>query len=465
VLYIGQGGCNSPRSAAFNSLLAGYNIDIKCRSNNAVNQAQKTNFAPRLGIAYRLNPKLVMRAAYGISYGAFDSVGYGGTLGTNYPFQWTINGPSTNSQTPTTIPNGQTATMENVFAGIALQDPTVVNGVGLGLVGKEYDYKTPYLQSMNFAVQYQFTDRDSIQAGYVATAGRHLDTLGVHNATSMILPPGVNQTNYRPFPNLAASSQFLSTGANSDYRSLQTNYEHRFSGGMALLGNYTWGKCMANVMGKTGLGPSYRAQWLPGFGMGADYTLCGADATHAAHVIGQYSLPFGKGAALLHNASGFLNALVGGWQFNFVYTYQSGQPFTVGCPTATSSNYGCNAFFVLGQDPYAGPHNRLQWLNPKAFAQPPAATQIGQTDYAPLGGMANQLRGPSLRNLDASLFKQFSFTERQKLEFRAEAFNISNTTNFGNPGQLNFTNLTNFSNITGTRSNQRLIQLALKLFF
>jgi hypothetical protein len=464
-LFIAHAGCNSPRSSSFNSLLSGYNIQIACRPDNGVNQPQTTNFAPRVGIAWRLNPKLVVRAGYGIAFGAFDSVGYGGTLGTNYPFQWTINGPSTNSQTPTTIPNGQTATMENIFAGIALQDPNLVNGVGLGLVGKEYNYKTPYTQSMNLTVQYQFTERDSIQAGYVGTAGRHLDTLGVHNSPTVALPPSVNQTNYRPFANLSVNAQFLSTSADSSYRSLQVSYEHRFRDGLALLGNYTLGKCMSDDVGKTGLGPGYRGEWLPGFGIGSDYTLCAADAKHVAHVLGEYALPFGRGAALLRNAGGIVNALVGGWHFNYIYTYQSGLPFTVGCPTATTSDFGCNAFLVPGQNPYAGPHNRLQWLNPNAFAQPPVATQIGQTNYASLGGAANQLRGPSLKNLDASLFKRFTLQESRQLEFRAEAFNISNSVDFNNPGQLNFTNLTNFSSITGTKNNQRLIQLALKLFF
>ena len=101
-----------------------------------------------------------------------------------------------------------------------------------------------------------------------------------------------------------------------------------------------------------------------------------------------------------------------------------------------------------GQSPYAGPHNQNQWLNPNAFAPPPVATQIGQTDYAVLGGAANQLRGPGLSNLDASLFKRFTFTETRQVEFRAEAFNISNSVDFNNPSQLNFTNLSSFSKIT-----------------
>jgi hypothetical protein len=463
-LYIPQKGCATPRSSAFDALMSGYNIQVKCTSGLAVNHAQTTNFSPRVGIAYLIHPRFVVRAAYGIAYGAYDSVGYGGTLGTNYPFQYTINSPSTSSLLPIALPNGQTATMENVFAGVPLQDQTQVSGVGLGLVGKEYDYKSPYVQSVNFTLQYQFTDHDSIQAGYVGTAGRHLDTLGSHNSPSIILPTGTNVNNYRPFPNLA-SAQFLSNSANSDYRSLQTVYEHRFRGGLAVLANYTWGKCMSNDVGKTGLGPGYRAQWLSGFGIGSDYTLCTADAKHVMHISGQYELPFGKGKPLFRNANRYANALVGGWNFNYIYIYQSGQPFNVGCPTGTTANFGCNAFLVPGQDPYAGPHNRIQWLNPNAFSKPPAATQIGQTDYSVLGGMANQLRGPGLKNLDASLFKRFDLREKSQLEFRAEAFNLSNTAQFNNPGQLNFTNLSNFSTITGTRNNQRLVQLALKLSF
>ena len=464
--YIPQKTCNAPRNPAFDTLLNSDNIKIDCVSGLAVNKTQKKNFAPRLGIAYRLTNHLVIRAGYGISYGAVDSVGYGGTLGTNYPFQYTLNGPSATSLVPTVLPNGQTATMENLFAGINVQDPTQlqVSSVGLGLTGKQYDYLTPYVQSMNFTVQYQFTHRDSLQAGYVATAGRHLDTLGQQNTPSEILPPGVNTTNYRPFPNLS-SSQFLSSGTSSNYRSLQTVYEHRFRMGLIFNANYTFGKCMSDEAGKTGMGPAYRAQWLPGFGPSGDYALCSADAKQAAHVWGQYGLPFGKGRSLLRHANGFVNAIVGGWNFNYIYIYQSGQPFTVGCPVGTTSDFGCIAFLVPGKDPYAGPHNQTQWLNPAAFAQPPAATQIGQTNYAPLGGAANQLRGPTLKNLDASLLKRFNLTESKQMEVRAEAFNLSNSVDFGNPGQLNFTNLKAFSSITTTRNNQRLVQLAMKVFF
>ena len=463
--FIPKDGCGVPRSAAFNALLAGYNIQVNCVSSLHVGKAQTTNFAPRIGFAYRLFPRFVVRAGYGISYGAFDSVGYGGTLGTNYPFQYTINSPNTTSTVPILLPNGQTATFENTFGAINLQDPTQLNGQGLSLSGKQYNYQTPYTQSMNFTLQYQFTDRDSIQAGYVATAGRHLDSLGVHNSPSVILPPGVNQTPYRPFPNLAANSQYLTTGSKSNYRSMQAVYQHQFSDGLSLLANYTFAKCMANDAGKSGLSSGFRAEWLPGFGIGQDYSLCSSDAAHVVHVSGQYELPVGRGKPLLRNSRGVVNTLAGGWQLNYIYTYQSGQPFNVGCPVSTTSDFGCVAFWVRGQDPYAGPHNQAQWLNPNAFAQPPLATQIGQTDYSVLGGQPNQVRGPSFSNLDSSIFKRFTIAERRQFEFRAETFNSLNTPQFGNPGQLNFTNKTAFSRITSLRNNPRLVQLSLKFFF
>jgi hypothetical protein len=460
--YIPQSGCSVPRSAAFNALLASYNINVNCTSGVKVNKAQYTNFAPRLGFAYRVFPNFVVRAGYGIAYGAYDSVGYGSTLGTNYPFQYQITNPSLTSQTPDLLPNGQVATLETTFGAINLQDPSSVTGTGLALYGKQYNYKTPYVQSVNLTLQDQFTHRDSIQVGYVGSLGRHLDAYGKQNAPSQILPNGTNQTNYRPFPNLAANMQILSTISSSSYNSLQTVYQHQFAEGLVLLANYTYGKCLANNGGNLSAG--YRAQWLPGFGIGPDYSLCSNDATHVVHMSGEYALPFGAHRKFLSAQSRWTDALVGGWNLNYIFTYQSGQPFNVGCPTATTADFGCNANLVAGQNPYAGPHNVTQWLNPSAFAQPPAATAIGQTDFSPLGGSPNQLRAPGFYNLDSSLFKSFAAGGERSLQFRLETFNTLNHPQFGTPGQLNFTTA-GFSKITSDRNGYRIVQLALKFFY
>jgi hypothetical protein len=121
----------------------------------------------------------------------------------------------------------------------------------------------------------------------------------------------------------------------------------------------------------------------------ADYGLCDTDATNTVHLGGTYGLPIGHGRALLGNSNGVVDAVIGGWGTYFIYSFQGGQPFTVGGPSSTS-NFGCNAFLVPGQNLYAGPHNKTQWLNPAAFSLPPMASAIGQPDYLPLGGGPQQ---------------------------------------------------------------------------
>ena len=217
--YIPKKGCSVPRSATFDALLVSSGIQLNCVSGLGLGNAQKLNFAPRVGFADQILPRVVVRGGYGIAYGALGNLGYGGTLGTNYPFEYTISATSTSSQTPLALSNGATATMENTFATINLTDPTQVNGANVALYGRQYNFQTPYVQTYNLTAQYQFTNRDSIQTGYVGTVGRHLDNLGSHNSPSQILPPGVSQTPYLPFKKLRANCYFF---LDIDFRRLYT---------------------------------------------------------------------------------------------------------------------------------------------------------------------------------------------------------------------------------------------------
>ena len=464
--FISKKGCEVARSASFDALLAKDNVALDCVDSLNLGTAQKTNFSPRLGFAYRVRPTVVLRGGYGITYGALGNLGYGGTLGTNYPFVYTVTFNSPDSQHPLTLVNGQTATLENAFANINLQDPSVYSGSGVNLYGRQYNFQTPYVQTMNMTVQDQFTNTDSIQLAYVGTVGRHLDNLGYNNSPSEILPPSVNSQNYVPFPDFARNATYETTNATSSYNSMQATYQRQMSAGLSVLANYTWSKCMSNQHTQASQNTQYRAQWLPGFGINGDYGLCDTDATNVVHVGGTYALPVGHGRTFLGDSNGVVDSVLGGWGVYAIYSYQSGQPFTLGCPVSTS-NFGCNADVVQGQDLYAGPHNKTEWLNPAAFAQPELATTIGQTDLAPLGGGPQQARGPGFNNLDGSLFKTFHIHESTGLEFRAEAFNATNTPQFGQPGNLNnYTNVkSGFATITSMRNDQRLVQLALKLYY
>ncbi len=473
--YIPSKGCQVPRSASFNNLLATSNITVDCTSNSALGHGQGTNFAPRFGFAYRVTQDFVVRGGYGISYGALGNLGYGGTLGTNYPFIYNITQNAPNSQSPLLLSNGQTATMENTFGTINLSDPTEVSGTGVNLYGRVYNYKTPAIQTFNLTVQEQFSKHDAVQLGYVGTLGRHLDNLGVNNSPSEILPVGTNIsqlptaangfTKYIPYPDFAPNAIYESTNGGSSYNSMQFTYEHQLSYGLTLLGNYTYSKCFSNQRTQGTATNAYRAEWLPNFGISGDYGLCDTDATNVVHISGSYALPVGRGRQYFSGSSRLVDAFIGGWSVNYIYTFQSGQPLTINCATATTSDFGCFAPTVAGQNIYAGPHNPTQWLNPLAFSQPAKATEIGQTDYSVLGGGPQQARGPNWYNIDSSLFKEFAFTETTRLQFRAEAFNTFNNPQFAQPTNLNYQNPTNFSSITTLRNSPRQLQVALKLAF
>ncbi len=467
--YISNKGCQVPRSASFDALLTQDGISLDCVSGLTLGNAQKTNFSPRIGFAYRATPKVVVRGGYGIAYGALGNLGYGGTLGTNYPFVYTSTFNSPDSQHPLALSNGETATMETAFTTVDLEDPTINSGKGLNLYGRQNDFQTPYVQTFNLTVQNQFTNHDAVQVGYVGTVGRHLDNLGYNNSPSVIVPPGLNPQNYVPYPDFARNSTYETTNAKSSYNSLQVTYEHQMSAGLSLLANYTYSRCLSDQHTQASQNQQFRAEWLPGFGIEGDYGLCDTDASNLVHLSGTYNLPFGRGRAFLSDSNRAVDAIIGGWVVNFIYSHQGGQPVTVGCPVATTANgvFGCFANKVPGVDPYAGPHNYKQWLNPAAFAQPPVATQVSQTDIAVLGGGPQQARGPGFNNLDSSVFKNFGFTDTVSLQFRAEAFNTTNTPQFGQPSNLNtFNNPTGgFSSITTMRGNPRTLQLALKLFY
>jgi hypothetical protein len=479
---IGHDACNTNLGTNFTTMMATLNIPIVCSSSNAVTKAQRDDFAPRLGIDYRITPNIVARAGAGIAYGALDSIGYGGTLGTNYPFQFTYQSPSTDtSQIPLFLPGTTTtATMENSFGAVSLTNPTQVNPAGIALTGKNYYYQTPQITTLNFQLQWQFTKHDSIQSGYVGNLGKHLDTQnGQHNSPTEMLIPGtalqtINAANpgastgYLPYNALGANSEIQLTNLISSYQSWQTVYQRQFADGSSLGANYTFAKCLSDDTGKTGLGEGVRAWWLPGMGARADYALCNDDAKHLFNANGELAVPVGNGAAYLSNVNKTTDAFIGGWRLNFIFKAQSGQPFNVGCQNTGSlfaGGFGCNAPLISGQQIYFG--KRTQWVNPAAFTATPGAaiTTNGANDLADLGSRGNQVRGPGFYDIDASFHKQFDTGENTKFEFRLEAINLFNHVEFQNPSNTTVTSAA-FGSITSDRlGTGRIVQLAGKWYF
>ncbi len=465
-LYIPQKTCNGARSAQFNTQLATDGIGVKCVGGLDTGSYQTTNFAPRVGFAYHVIPRAVVRGGYGIAYGALGNIGFGGTLATNYPYSYNVSLGAGSSVEPLIAEGtgGATATIENGMANLNIQDPAIVNTAGIGLYGRQYDFRTPYTQTLNLSVQYEISHSDAIQVAYVGALGRHLDVLGAHNSPSVLLPPGANIYANIPDPDFSPNSNYETTNGASVYHSLQVVYNRQLNHGLSMLANYTYSDCEQDQLGLGQGLSSYRAQWLPGFGPKGDYQRCDTDARQVVHLSGSYQLPVGHGRQFLTSGNTAVDLILGGWAFNYIFTDQGGQPFTVPCAVSTTSFFGCNANKVAGQNPYAGAHTQAQWINPAAFATPPVATAASAT-IASLGGAGSQVRGPTYINLDASIFKDFHFNESTRLQFRAETFNLANHPQFDNPSTLNYLNTSSFGEITNDRGQQRLIQFALKLYY
>lgn len=473
-----KGRCNTPLSPDFLAAAKTDNINISCSSIPGLGHSQLTNFSPRVGFAYRITPKLVARGGFGLFYGGFENSVVETYV--DFPFQFSLSYPALTSAQPITFANGAIGTLETGLSAIIPLTSAAAEPSGVSFTGEDFHMKTPYTEGYNLTLQYEITSNQTFQLGYVGNSVRHLGVYINPNSPSEILPPGLNSYAYSPYPDFQNGITYTSMAGDSYYNSLQANFERRFSAGLNLLANFTYSKCRtdaSDVLNGTAI--FFRAPMLPHFGIQGDYGLCDFDIPKVVHVSGTYELPVGKGKRLLGNGGRFVDGVLGGWKTNGILTLQDGQPWTIGCAIGTTSGYGCNALLVPGQNKTAGRHDVNQWWNPAAFASPPVASTIGQSDYSPLGGAPSQVYGPGYHRIDFSLFKDFRTSERTHFEFRAEFFNLINHPNFsppgfnGNgvvasPGSTDYTSPTTFGTINSTRdgqNDQREIQFALKFYF
>jgi len=469
---------NIPLSPSFTSLLAKDGIGLAYSSVPGLINTPLNNFAPRVGFAYQVTPKTVVRMGYGIFYGGFQNIGGAPDPGFQYPFGVNLSFFHQSDHQPLIFPSGQNATLE---ASLLNANPNPAspnfNASGLGMTGFDTHWKTGYTQEWNASFEYQMTPNQTLTLAYIGNTSRHILNGDKRNVTTEILPPGTSCCKaYIPFPDFGYNSDYIAPNGDAFYYGFEGTYERRFSHGLQALVDYTYSRCMndaRNILGSFGDGTFNRAPLLPGYGLKPDYRFCGSDTPNIFHASGLWELPLGNGRRLGRSWGGVLNEALGGWNVNPIVTVQSGFPFSVGCSPGTTANYGCSAFIVPGQNLYAhqGPDVGItHFVNIGAFAEPPIATTIGQTDYSPLGGRPYQAHGPTYSDIDLAALKNFRTTERTHLEFRGEFFNLLNHPNFGNPCSLDLRNTLSFGQICGTRGapgagNAREIELALKLYF
>jgi hypothetical protein len=506
-----SGKANRSLSTSFQALLAkdGIALELTDKYGKALVQTQKTNVAPRLGFAYQVNPKLVVRGGTGLFFNAFENQGYGPNIGENYPFVYNFTfaggsdaapfstGSNPYGSCPTAGPGGS-ATIE---AGLTCAQftPLAVNGAGLGLQGLQFNYQTPRTLSANLTVQYAITNSISAQAAYVLTDGSSLQAGIGNNRVTQILPANLNTKPYRPFPDFAEGASYQRTIGRSVYNGLQTKLERQSANGLNFLFTYTFAKTLSDAgdLLNGGSVSGYRAPWVPNFGPHYDWGEANFDIRHVFHLSGGYELPFGKNKMFLANAGKITNAFLGGWAVNGIATLQGGQPITLSCPSGTTSGTSCRVLKVAGQSQKLGLHRdsngALSWFgNPAAFNQPCVLGANGPILNSPkgcvpipasspliLGGYGStSTHGPGFKRFDFSTFKNFPIHEAISLQFRAEIFNIFNHPNFNSPnfGGNGVTAIGNsgnylsstFGEIGSTRDapfDPRQIQFALKLYY
>lgn len=377
----------------------------------------KKLFSPRVGIAYRFSDSFVLRTGYGLTY---DPISLARTFRTNYPMLLAFNIVPANAAIPAgLLRDGIPPTPQVPITNGRAAVPGTVNVLTLG-----DEFKRPYIQSWNLVLEKNIGWGFVANAGYIAT--RTVGQSGQINLNAGLVGGGTaSQPLNQRFGRVAQTN--LQNGLfNSHYDSMQANLKRRFSNGLQLQASYTWSK----AIGMAGLGGDNDGTLAisePNF-IHLNRGLLGINIPHNFQFSGAWELPFGKGKRWL-NDNAVASALTGGWQLSWLYGAFSGTPFTV-----TSSGTSLNApGSAQRADLVKSKVEKLGGIGPgNPYYDPTAFAQVTQARFGTAG--FNILQTPGTSNLDLGLFREFNITEGIKLQFRAEAFNATNTPHFAGPG-------------------------------
>ncbi len=419
----------------------------------------KRLFSPRIGIAWRVNDSFVVRTGYGLTY---DPISLARIFRTNYPMLIALNIPQPNPAAPAGLLRNGIPPV--VAPDISSGRVTVPSGVSITTLGDKF--VRPYIQSWNLVLEKDIGWGFTASAGYVATRTTKQTAYFDVNAGRVGATPAgqASQPLFVKFGRTASTTVYGPVG-NSRYDSLQTSLKRRFSDGLQTQVSYTWSK----AMGLAGVG--FQNENTVQIADPAFYDLnrgiLNFDVPHNFQFTGAYELPFGRGKKWAGN-NALASALLGGWQFNWLLSKFTGLPFNV------TSNATLNAAGNAQRADLVKPEVKKlggigmnnPYYDPFAFADP-TTTRFGTAGF-------NILRLPGTTNLDLGLFREFSLTERFRLQFRAEAFNATNTPHFAAPSN-NVSNRradgTGFLEITGTRTfgregiDERVFRFGLRLGF
>jgi hypothetical protein len=477
-LYIPQGNnCNAALPPNFATQFPAVIIN-RCQVSNYLVKWDKLDIGPRIGIAYHVRDKMVLRVGYGIFYGGEENQGGSPNRAEGVPFNETVN----------------LSRAQGISSFIGISDPlctgcdSMPGGLTGGfpanpfaypapikLLGVQSDYRNALVHKWNVILQRELPWDMSVELGYT----------GNHQAHQVILG------NTDPYPNLGTTNTSISSGTLQEiqpacppptcvsvgngltetvsngfgnYAAGDIKVEKRFSHGFQFLSAYTWSHALANagttLSGATNFGFLDQTNWA------SSYSSAAWDIRHSFTTGFNYDLPFGKGKQFAGNVPKAADMIIGGWHSNGLLTLRTGQPLTLNGTSCQGVWSKClpdiAAGYVANQAP-AGGRTPNEWFDINAYQV--AAPLTGGN----LGLESNT--GPPTKTMDFSMFKDIPFTERIRMQFRAEAFNLGNFAVLSQPDAsladaASLKGNGNFGKITSSVSgSERHVQFALRFQF
>jgi len=431
--------------------------------NRSLAHPDRKDFGPRIGAAYSVEAKTVVRAGYGISYTFFNRPGSA---------QEALNSPFANfAVLNQTMPQGGPApatfltTLNSFSTGIA--DAANFNPANFNVVYAPPDARWPYIQNWFFSVQREISKTTVVEIAYNGNHALRLQILGDYNQAAPNLPGqtlGVQAR--RPIPTFGPIT-WVDPAGNNHYDGFSTRLEHRFAAGLYFLNSFTWSKAIGNSEQALESYAGYyvaNPQNIRNLGQEKGPTSFDVKLNNVTSLV--YQLPFGKGRRFVNKMNPILDGVLGGWDINSIITAHTGTPLDVvyAPPTANdvtglSNDYRGQAFQRPNVSGSAASQSRSQMLNTYyagyTFATPPASAPFGNVGR-------NSFRSPGYQQWDLAINKNFPVRESVQMQFRSEFFNVLNHTNFGIPNSRSTDAA--FGTIRSTYP-PRQIQFALKLVY
>ena len=426
-------------------------VVVTTHSNHSIYNNDHSNWQPRVGLAYRLTDKTAIRAGYGRFYDNWNSVIQ---LAQNYEGTW----PDVGQLIANNLnhPGGVQASIADPFnqgsGGVVYPAATPFQSAGfVNWYVDPSNYKMPYSDQWNVGVEQALGPNIVLSLAYVGSHDLRLNQ-GAQGNTDPTPGPVATEAARRPYPYITPTFYDQSIGQ-SKYNSFQFRLQQRAAKGLTYIVSYTRSKSM-----DTGCSGSFGAEGCEiqtPYDYNRDRSVSGFDLPNIFSGSFVYDIPVGRGKSFSTNNRA-VDYILGNWQLGGILTLHSGQPFdvTVSNGDTAGTGNGTERANLVGSNVYASGQGPTVYLNPSAFAVPANQT------YGNLG--RNSLRTPSYHNFDFSLTRQFPI-ERANLEFRADAFNLSNSVVLGGPNSTLGNN--NFGIITGTANTERQVQFSMKLMF